>query len=253
MERPREIYTTLVSWLNAAGDFCSPDVTVNDIGPHHWRRAAAVARHAGPGPKRVLELGAGGGYTAAALAERGHEVVAVEFTAAAAEQLRWWAGKLPEGSLTVVEDDFYSVELEGRFDAVCYFDGFGIGSDEEQRFLLGRVADWLKPAGCALVDVMTPWYWAAHSGEADEFHGLHGRFDFNGEACALRYRQWPEGRGVEAVAQVVRCCSPADLRLLFEGTGLRLGTLESYESERYARPVPIAKAMLYLATLVPGG
>ena len=52
------------------------------------RRVAAVERNAGPGAKRILELGAGGGWTAAALADSGHTVVAIEIETASAANAR---------------------------------------------------------------------------------------------------------------------------------------------------------------------
>ena len=250
LDDTRAVYQTLIDWL-AERDFYAGDVTVDDIGAAQWRRADALARLAGAGPHAVLELGAGGGYTAAALAERGHHVTAVEWIPQAAESIRRWAEAVRFGSLRALEGDFYELPLAERFDVVCYFDGFGIGTDDDQRRLLRRIAGWLEPDGCALIDVMTPWYWAARAGEEDEFAGLRGRFGFDGDACALRYRQWPPDHEDEAVTQVIRCYSPADLRLLLEGTGLRLATFEPYESERYARAAPLAKAMIYLAQLVP--
>ena len=250
MNEPRAVYQTLINWL-VERDLSPAAVTTDDIGASQWRRADALARLAGPGPHTVLELGAGGGYTAAALAERGHAVTAVEWIAEAASSIRLWTDTVRSGSLRAIEGDFYELPLEERFDVVCYFDGFGIGNDGDQRRLLRRIAGWLEPDGCALIDVMTPWYWAAQAGREDEYDGIRGRFEFDGDGCALRYHQWPPDREDEAVMQVIRCYSPADLRLLLEGTGLRLAGLESYESERYARSVPLAKAMIYLAKLVP--
>ena len=48
------------------------------------------------------------------------------------------AGEVTHGEMSVVQGDFYEVELDGTFDVVCYFDGFGIGSDADQRRLLRR-------------------------------------------------------------------------------------------------------------------
>jgi hypothetical protein len=43
------------------------------------------------------------------------------------------------GSLRAIEGDFYETEPPGKFDVVAYFDGFGIGTDEDQRRLLRRI------------------------------------------------------------------------------------------------------------------
>ncbi len=44
----------------------------------HTERAAIIKRLCGAGKKRILDLGAGPGRTAAHLADQGHDVVAVE-------------------------------------------------------------------------------------------------------------------------------------------------------------------------------
>jgi SAM-dependent methyltransferase len=76
-------------------------------------RAAAIERFCGPGPKRVLELGAGGGATAAATADCGHRVTAVELSPVRAGFARALA---VNREVKVVEGDFSTVDLDGRFD-----------------------------------------------------------------------------------------------------------------------------------------
>jgi hypothetical protein len=62
---------------------------------------------------------------------------------------------------------------------------------------------------------------------------------------------WREGHEDEAVVQSLRCYSPADLRLVLEGTGLSLDDVEPFAHETYAEPCELADAMLYLAKLAP--
>jgi SAM-dependent methyltransferase len=217
------------------------------------RHPAAVARLAGAGPKQILELGAGPGFTAAALAAGGHSVVAVELVPECIAKLSRFAAEVGGEDLRVVEGDFYQVTLDERFDVVCYFDGFGIGSDTEQRRLLQRMAGWLTPSGCAMVDVLTPWYWAAlgqkplASERSWQTGQARGRWDFDLEGCRMVGPMWHVADESHVVTQSLRCYAPADLRLLLEGTGLSWQALEAYESERYEHAVPWAQAMLYLA------
>ena len=117
------------------------------------RRAGAIQHLAGPGPKRVLELGCGSGLVSAGIASLGHTVVAVDITPEAAASARRVAAEVPDGRMLVVEGDFFEVDLPGDFDVVCYFDGFGIGSDDDQRRLLRCIAGWLGKGGCATIDV----------------------------------------------------------------------------------------------------
>ena len=240
-----------------AGDFYAKQAVWTGLVPNtelregSARRADAVARLVGPGVKRILELGAGGGWTAARLADRGHRVVAVELVPALAENARRFVAAGRHDRLAVVEGDFYAVAVPGPFDAVCYFDGFGLGADADQRRLLRRIRRWLGPGGCALVDVLVPWYWAARQGDTYRAGGATGAYAFDADGCRMVDRLWPAGEAGRAVRQSIRCYSPADLRLLLGGTGLALATYEPYTDERYGQPADLAAAMLYLAKLVP--
>lgn len=216
------------------------------------RRAAAVERLAGPGTKRVLELGCGGGLTAGAIALLGHTVVAVDIVDAAAASARRVAAQVANGEMHVVQGDFYEIELEGRFDVVCYFDGFGIGNDADQQHLLRRMSGWLKPKGCALIDVYFPWYFANDNGKVHQEGKFISRSDFDLDSCRLLNSIWPVGEDEsQAVTQSLRCYSPADFRLLIEGTGLTLDSYEPYESGfKFEEPVPLKQSAIYLAKLV---
>ena len=55
----------------------------------------------------------------------------------------------------------------------------------------------------------------------------------------------------DAVTQSLRCYSPADLRLLLEGTGLFVLDVEPFTDETYGEPCELVDAMRYLATLTP--
>lgn len=218
------------------------------------KRAATVGRLAGPG-KRVLELGAAGGQTSFALAEAGHSVVAVELVPTAARHARELARAAPPGALTVLEGDFYTAQIEGPFDVICYWDGFGIGSDADQQRLLGRVASWLAPDGYALIDVNTPWYWASAAGHEMRWPNVVRRYDFDAEGCRLLDHWWPPDAEDQAVTQSLRCYSPADLSLLLAGTGLRLAAVEpggavNYATGTFTEQVPLRQAMQFLAKLV---
>jgi SAM-dependent methyltransferase len=215
-------------------------------------RVDAVTRHAGSEPLRILELGSGTGTTAAALAVAGHDVVAIELQAELAAHTQELAAMVTGGSLRAIAGDFYETEPPGKFDVVAYFDGFGIGSDDDQRRLLRRIARWLTPGGCALVDILAPWYWVRQSGNEEEFpmgSGIWYLDGFDAEGCRMTERMWRIGHGEEAVTQSLRCYSPADLRLLLEETGLSVLDVEPFTDEAYGEPCELADAMLYLAAL----
>jgi len=125
MKWTKDFYTKQYEWLKR------PELWVQfsriDPPDRAKRRAETIARLAGSGIKRVLELGAGSGIVAGAIALLGHSVVAVDFVDACVENARRIAAHVPRGELTVNQGDFYEIELADTFDVVCYFDGFGIG------------------------------------------------------------------------------------------------------------------------------
>jgi SAM-dependent methyltransferase len=231
------------------------DVSRDPITDMHRRNADLVQRLAGGRVGRVLELGAGGGQNAAALADLGYSVTAVELVPSVAQNALELAAEPRQGQLRVMVGDFYEVELPDRYDIVCYWDGFGVGSDDDQRRLLKRVAGWLTPRGFALTEIYTPWYWAKASGRETQFGGVCRRYGFDADGSRMLDTWWPAGREAEAVTQSLRCYSPANLQLLLKDTGLSLESVEprgAYDParDRFVEDAPLEESMQYLAKLI---
>ena len=222
----------------------------------HRQKASWVHRYAAGASLRVLELGCGGGQVVAALADLGHRVVGVDLCRTAIAHARILIEDRTDDRATIVEADFYDVALDGPFDVVTYFDGFGVGDDVDQRRLLRRISEWLAPNGRALIEVYTPWYWAPLDGRSMSWNDAERRYTFDAEACRVIDTWWPTGRPNEAVTQTLRCYSPADLRLLLEPTGLELAEVESggaynLDTQVFTPTVPLHEAYQYLAVLRP--
>lgn len=232
----------------------------------YQERVRTVERLAGPPPRRVLDLGAGPGGTAAALADAGYDVVAVELSDRAAYARKLAAVKRA-GSMEVVQADFYSAELPGRFDVVCCFEVFGLGNDADQRRLLRRIAeDWLAPGGAVLMDVYSPFKPARDDGTEEllkPLRGVPGSVEMR-ERCRFDpfHSRWidewvPAAAPERSLAQTLRCYSPVDLLLVLEGTGLSVDHLV-VEGEALALPdgtvrpsAPLLEAWSYLVRLRP--
>lgn len=60
--------------------------------------------------------------------------------------------------------DFSEIGPPSPFDVVSYFDGFGVGTDDDQRRLLRRITGWLSSGGCALIDIYNPYHFARIDG-----------------------------------------------------------------------------------------
>ena len=252
----KDFYDQTSTWWGPNTDWAS-----------HHSRAASIERLAGPGPKRILDLGAGPGGNAAAMADLGHDVTAVEFSDRAAHA-RELAKAARKGSLTVVQEDFYTVRLEGRFDAVCCWEVFGLGSDADQRRLLARISgEWLAPRGCVLMDVYSPARPSRDAGKEQRLPPLPGvpgsvemieRCHFDPVHSRWTDEWQPVADPGAALAQTLRCYSPADLLLLLEGTGLVLDRIEVDDrgvslDERVSNGGSLLEAWQYVVKLVPAG
>ena len=154
MDWALEFYTKQNQWSGVYEE------AIND---GHRLKASWIEEQTGSGKKRILELGAGGGQVAAAMADLGHDVIAVEQVPMLCAHAQTLAQEPREGRLTVMQVDFYEVKLDGQFDVVCYYDGFGIGEDADQRRLLKRIASWLAPDGSAMIEIGTPWSFAVRA------------------------------------------------------------------------------------------
>lgn len=222
----RDFYTQAGEWWGV--DPQAPGV--------HKTRVEIVDRLCGAGQKRILELGAGTGMTAAALADAGHNVLAVELSSTRAELARNLANAPYKGSLTILEDDFYAMELNERFDVICCWETFGLGTDADQRRLLRRIADeWLKPQGSVLMDAYSPIRPARDAGTERQLPPLKGvpgsveminRCHFDPlHGCWID--EWiPVAAPERALAQAIRCYMPSDFLMLLEGTRLAMKHIE---------------------------
>lgn len=207
----------------------------------HRRRARLILCPDHTSAYRILELGCGGGQSAVALAELGHEVVGIDLLSAAIEHARRLSSTSPRISIAWVEADFYHFDPEGSFDVVCYFDGFGVGCDKDQRRLLKRVASWLRPNGCAFIDIYNPSYWEQQDGREMSWPDVSRRYDYDRKGCRMLDTWWPTGNPRQAVTQSLRCYRPEELRPLVQGTGLALA--EVRPCAEYAVPADDGEAV----------
>jgi hypothetical protein len=252
-------------FYDQTGIWWGPD---SEIPEEDLVRAAAIERFCGPGPKCVLELGCGSGHTALATASCGHSVIGVDLSPRRIQQAQELLNVPHGGALAFQEGDYYTVDLPGKFDAVTCWDGFGVNSDVDHRRLLRRIAkEWLAPGGCALIEVASPMWVIPRAGTEERLDPLPGvpgsvemirrcRFD------PLHSRwidEWqPAADPENALAQTIRCYSPADFLLLLEGTGLAMQRLEvagaevDFRSDRIVTSGPLVDAYSYLVQLVAG-
>ncbi len=189
-----------------------------DVQDYHHDKVKLIQK-SGISGGSVLELGAGGGQMAVATAQAGYRVTAIELIHALSTHITELAQQHNQ-SVTVLNADFYQVKLDQQFDVITYWDGFGIGTDDDQLRLLKRCASWLKPNGIMLLDVYTPWYWANAQGQEMQFGNVCRRYEFDALGCRMLDTWWHADSPDDRVTQSLRCYSTADLKLLLPNTGL---------------------------------
>lgn len=219
----------------------------------HRENAEMVKRVVGPPPKEILELGGGGGQSAALSASMGYDVVLVELNRGFAAHARELSKSISHGTMTVVEGDFYQISYDSLFHGICYFDGFGIGQDSHQRELLHRIYRWLRSRGKVLLEIYSPWYWAEVSPKRVTIGSIYREYGFEAYGSRMVDTWWREGEEEKAISQSLRCYSPADLQLLLEGTGLILvDVIPRGPIDEVRPPDSLAQSMSYVAILEIG-
>lgn len=102
------------------------------------------------GGQRVRDLGSGNEYFDLELGRRGYEVVAVDQVAAIVNAAKQ---KQADDSVEFVTSDLRHVQFDpNSFDVVTMFGLLGLMSVEDDRALLARCVDWLRPGGSLLAD-----------------------------------------------------------------------------------------------------
>jgi SAM-dependent methyltransferase len=102
----------------------------------------------------ILDLGCGPGLYAEKLAEKGHEVTGMDFSA---NSIRYAQESAERNKLdiTYLQQDYLELEEKNRYDLVMMiFTDFGVLLPEERERLLANIHSALKPGGKFLFDVL---------------------------------------------------------------------------------------------------
>lgn len=200
------------------------DLYTRPVNDSDFDKVQLLNKMVGKGPMSILELGDGGGQHAFAMAEDGNAVTAVELQSQFADYIDKLSKEVTKGSLKVINDSFYTVEISNQFDVVTYWDGFGIGADEEQILLLKRICDWLKPSGAALIDVYTPWHAQRMNGKQMRFKDVVREYNYDEKTNRWSDTWWDTNKPTQKYTQSLRCYSVEELLSLLSTAGLKLGS-----------------------------
>ncbi len=113
---------------------------------------AAVSRFAS-GPASVLEIGAGLGTLAIALAQRSHRVIATDISSVALARAQ---ARAPDAGVVWILDDVTESKLHGRFDVIVDRGCLHGLSDSQSRAYAATVARLLAPGGALVLKTLGP-------------------------------------------------------------------------------------------------
>ena len=139
------------------------------------------------------------------------------------------------------------------YDIICYWDGFGIGEDADQKRLLERIQNWLKPKGSILIDIYTPWYAVSTVGKGWKVGKAQREYGFDPQGSRWLDTWTPIDTDSDPVTQSLRCYSPADLQLLLAGIPLEIVKIKSgpgpLKDGSWSNHAPLLNSLSYTAQL----
>ncbi|MCB9778387.1 MAG: class I SAM-dependent methyltransferase [Alphaproteobacteria bacterium] len=183
---------------------------------------------------RVLDLGCGAGRHAILLAERGMEVVGVDWSEPVLELAAdtWARRHADEAGPRFVKGDMRTPPVEGTFDAVIAMDvAFGIFDDDADHLqVLSAASELLAPDGALLLELFNPYFWS-HAAQtrhypagalaADAHLVRSWRFDADLGRVEDHITVFRTGAEPETVPpQSLRAWTPTEIRALVQAAGL---------------------------------
>ncbi|MGE7624382.1 class I SAM-dependent methyltransferase [Viridibacillus sp. NPDC096237] len=248
MKKNDQFYDKQYEWMNK--------FTGVAIGQYHHELVGLVEKNSQQGPLHLLELGSGNGEFAVAAALREHQVTTVDIIQLAIQKMIHLA---KENNVTkrmhVHHDSFYTIQFADKFDAICYWDGFGVGADEDQQLLLSNIDIWLKPGGKAFIDVYAPNYWRKTAGQFVKIsQKIHRQYDYDLENNRMLDSWWLSENPDEKKQQSLRCYDVVEFEKLITSTSLSIeeiipGGKMDYNSWVYHERVSLNEAMMYTVIL----
>ncbi|HDR7795618.1 TPA: class I SAM-dependent methyltransferase [Bacillus luti] len=219
-----------------------------DIHKENWLQEVAkeVQEQVGYSFQTMLELGAGTGEFARAMSKSHVKMTTVELV----PELARFAKEHSTKDIAIHCADFYKINFEEKFDVVSYLDGFGVGTDEEQLFLLKRISSWLKDDGCALIDIYQPLYWKKASGQEMPIDSAMRKYEYDSVNERMLDHWWETASSNDIVTQSLRCytvdeisklCTEARLTII----GIFPGGAYDFEEQKYKRQASLNECLSY--------
>ncbi|MGG3443520.1 class I SAM-dependent methyltransferase [Bacillus nitratireducens] len=219
-----------------------------DINTENWLEQVAkeVQEQVGYPFQTMLELGAGNGGFARAMSKLNVRMTTVELVS----ELVSFAKEHSSSDIAIHCGDFYQINFEEKFDVVSYLDGFGVGTDDEQLFLLKRIKDWMKEDGCALIDIYQPLYWKKVSGQEMPLSSAMRKYEYDSINERMLDHWWNPNQPYEIVTQSLRCYTVEEISDLCTKAGLSIveffpGGAYDFEKRKYKELASLNECLSY--------
>ncbi|MDN4608780.1 class I SAM-dependent methyltransferase [Sporosarcina highlanderae] len=167
----------------------------------------------------MLDIGAGVGSIARTLDARGISMTTLELVPELVEAARLRSSK----TIDIHLGDFYTYEFSKQFDVVSYFDGFGVGTDDDQLKLLERMKNWVNDDGSLLIDIYNPNYWRnIAAGKEMKIDDAERIYSFDEAGCRMVDSWWHSENPDEIVTQSLRCYTVDEISTMCKNAGLTI-------------------------------
>lgn len=187
----------------------------------YQQEAEAIQEQIGKQYETVLELGAGYGKLANAIAALDKNVTTIEL----ADKIVKYALQEAHPNVKAICADFYTIRLNKKFDVVLYIDGFGVGSEQDQVHILKRIYNWLDINGIALIDIYQPLYWIKVNGiemQPTSDPTVRRQYGYNKDTQSMTDTWWSVEDAEDKYTQILACYTPEQIEILCQKAGLQI-------------------------------
>ncbi|MDW0117509.1 class I SAM-dependent methyltransferase [Sporosarcina thermotolerans] len=211
------------------------------------KEADTIEEQIGVKFKSMLDIGAGIGSIARTLDARGIAMTTLELVPELVEAAKRRSSK----TIDIHLGDFYTHEFAKQFDVVSYFDGFGIGSDDDQLTLLKRMKNWVTDDGTIIIDIYNPNYWRnIAAGKAMKIDVAERIYSFDEVGCRMVDSWWHKEKPDEIVTQSLRCYTIDEISTMCNKAGLTIigifpGGAMDFDNGAYVETATLSTCLSY--------
>lgn len=195
-----------------------------------WKPKIELIKKNGVKPlSQILELGGGAGEFAVLAANNKYTTTMIDIVAENVKKAKNLKEKHEARNLEIFQGDFYEINDLEKFDAICYWDGFGIGEDEDQVRLLNIMYKALKPKGLAFIDFYPVGFWKQQQKKEFWFDKETGRgYDYDLENNKMIDCWWTNSK-LTQYCQYLKCYNTVEIEALIKQTPFTLKIIEPGE------------------------